>query len=1089
MSGTTKAVGVIDGVTTIEAGTPLTRLHYFDGKFLRADALTLEQDYHRELVRLSNLAGGWGVVHGLGIGLSVGRLTVSPGLAITPTGRIVLLGTAITADIAELIADAAAAPAQATGSGSFGECAPATTPPATPTPGQGIYEITVAPAQALCGNEEVFGKLCEDACITDTQRPYWREGMILRLRPVSLTLPTSSAVTLGLTHLRNRVASAYFAAEPWLTQPLLSAAGLGSGTWCNPAVLYVREEVPLGLLVREGSTTRVLDAWSARRERMDAQARGYWQGRMRMRPWNVFIAQILQFQCQLSGLFADGSPVFTPQPDDECAMLRQLLVDSIAQLEAARNSYAAGDAAIRAFLGDSADTRRAEVLGTLSEPIRRMSDLAQRLSDVQGTLTPVTPNRLLLNGGFVELPPAGYLPVIPGQSPVNLQLQKMFGEGVTLTLCSAPVDHLAHLLEEAQHMDRISLTKGLDNPAAKEPVEVFVPDGVILGTAESADGIQWFVKLDPTAIGDIFADGTDQPNAVAAINRAFIRESTGAAAGRIDAATGVSAVSQVSRILTGVARSTISGTDGWTIAMVLMPETETAGRTEAAYLSMQIDRDPFAAADGDALPVALEMRSARTVVRADSTTTDADVAVATGQFTVDTHFLAGPGQTSVRGRLDALVATTSIDSPDGERTQRILLDVTLTWQGNAASGTLGISFHLVNVTTTPVPWRVAWGGTPLHMTLSRENAAAVVKAAELVSTSPLPPESEPRLKALNAVGLIADATNDAGFVTRARRRLFGDMATPAGALQLRAVHDWVMFRRRRQVTCTAPAEPAKQPVTDAFQVLHVALRDDSEVKTLQAALAQRDPNALKGFLIKRVNVLHYTDSALMPEESVAQILDDWRVIQPARHLAVARVWENEPQTGQGWQNRIRLQRLVETLRDLIDPPGTGVIAALPRPPGALDEPGFDGGMVLATLAQQQAPDVTHRVFVVNPEAYAAILRALTGTLTAVVPPLTLDALQSVALQTVSVHFPAGGPTPLAADLDAVKAATAGIVFTNQPPLILVGTGGSAARGQADHAAIMAPLGAATTASVHAVTFADFGDGATEASVVAVGQIG
>src|SRR5262245_37603164 len=143
-SATTTSQG---GVATIEAHTALTRLHFFDGKFLRADALTLEQDYHRELVRLSNLAGGWGVVHGLGIAAPGATLSVSPGLAITPAGSTVLLAQIFEVEIAKLIEAATPSPppgagADAGGRGEFADCqdkAPAGT---TESVGSDVYEIT-----------------------------------------------------------------------------------------------------------------------------------------------------------------------------------------------------------------------------------------------------------------------------------------------------------------------------------------------------------------------------------------------------------------------------------------------------------------------------------------------------------------------------------------------------------------------------------------------------------------------------------------------------------------------------------------------------------------------------------------------------------------------------------------------------------------------------------------------------------------------------------------------------------------------------------------------------------------------------------
>jgi hypothetical protein len=84
-------VGRESGLSIIPQPTPLTRLRFFDGKFLRAADLELEQRYHRELVAQSNRAGGSGVVHGLDCTLAGDALTVGAGLAIDPGGRVLLL--------------------------------------------------------------------------------------------------------------------------------------------------------------------------------------------------------------------------------------------------------------------------------------------------------------------------------------------------------------------------------------------------------------------------------------------------------------------------------------------------------------------------------------------------------------------------------------------------------------------------------------------------------------------------------------------------------------------------------------------------------------------------------------------------------------------------------------------------------------------------------------------------------------------------------------------------------------------------------------------------------------------------------------
>src|SRR5882724_142500 len=97
-------VGRQTGLTIIPAQTPLTRLNYFDGKFLRAVDLQTEQNYLRQLTNLSNQANGFGVVNGFNLTLGGGdQLTLGAGLAIDPRGRVLLLGQEQSVGIQELI--------------------------------------------------------------------------------------------------------------------------------------------------------------------------------------------------------------------------------------------------------------------------------------------------------------------------------------------------------------------------------------------------------------------------------------------------------------------------------------------------------------------------------------------------------------------------------------------------------------------------------------------------------------------------------------------------------------------------------------------------------------------------------------------------------------------------------------------------------------------------------------------------------------------------------------------------------------------------------------------------------------------------
>ena len=108
-----------------------------------------------------------------------------------------------------------------------------------------------------------------------------------------------------------------------------------------------------------------------------------------------------------------------------------------------------------------------------------------RLSQVQNTNYVRLLNRLLIRQGIIELPSAGYLPVTPGAAmTINDQVRQWMGEGVNLRFCVVTPDYVQHALEEAQHMERISLITGLDNPTAKPDVDILVPNGLLVSDTQ-----------------------------------------------------------------------------------------------------------------------------------------------------------------------------------------------------------------------------------------------------------------------------------------------------------------------------------------------------------------------------------------------------------------------------------------------------------------------------------------------------------------------------------------------------------------------------------------------------------------------------
>lgn len=479
-----------NGVSRIPQPTPLKRLHYFDGKFLRAEDLTVEQQYMRALVHLSNQAGGTGVVHGLDTTLSGDDLRIGPGMAIDPAGRILLVpGGDYHFDLDDLIERSARRVVppkyRFLGPGSFEDCMVVNEAPAArPVAGTSFYVITVGHAEALCGQEDVYGKICEEACVTSTDRPYRLEGIVVRAVPLVLTaaLPESSVVILTDRHLQSRVASAVFAYDVEMQSTLISGAGLHSNAWCLGARLGSGSDVPLAVVARAGTSTIFFDAWTVRRERIEPPPRRYWAQRMSMRPWDVFLAQVLQFQCQLHELFDVGDrPVFDP-----CRDVREAAQDAANLI--GEFTTVVRTPSILNVLRAHAAAAGPEIAERLPLSATKLSNLHLKIDTALRRRVIVRRHGVLIDGGIVELPPAGYLPIDQG-AIVNDHAAAMFGPGVDFRVCRVTPDFVPHALEEAQHMMRISLLEGLESGRRKPQVDVLVPDGEVVVSQPAPTGV------------------------------------------------------------------------------------------------------------------------------------------------------------------------------------------------------------------------------------------------------------------------------------------------------------------------------------------------------------------------------------------------------------------------------------------------------------------------------------------------------------------------------------------------------------------------------------------------------------------------
>jgi hypothetical protein len=408
------ATGSSDSVAVRTATGGIRRLNPADGLFLRSEHLNQMQAYSRELSLAVGIAGGTGVVHGYQLSLTDAELTVTLGLAIDTAGMPLRTGAPVTLQLDGL---------------------------ATPAGRFWLVEV-IADRAAPSDNEPVYGNLCGDPCSVGSIQPWLDDAVRVQVSARDTLPGLASVASAGLT--RNWLASAYFEQErragpPWLmpdqsgaVASILKQPWAGAQPAAAPGVLGdpAGNGVPLGVLLRVDEGWQ-LDVWTARRDLIQAVPQAAWEWRLGLRPWPVFVAQVLQFQAQLA----------------ELPLVGQL-----------------GET----VLGNAEDFY--EIV--LEQAPRSRKAMQQLWHEWQQQHTKPLTEGSLLSHGFGELPPAGFLPQPTGKGPLSEQVQAIFGPNVVVKLHHNSADAAVRGVTEAQHLDRIPL----DRPAAKPTVDVWIPD-------------------------------------------------------------------------------------------------------------------------------------------------------------------------------------------------------------------------------------------------------------------------------------------------------------------------------------------------------------------------------------------------------------------------------------------------------------------------------------------------------------------------------------------------------------------------------------------------------------------------------------
>jgi hypothetical protein len=424
------------------SGGGIERVNAFDGLFLRAEHLDRMQDYAHELATAIGAAGGPGVVEGYGVKVEGKTLEVQPGLAVDPYGRPLRSRGTLTLDLTE----------RGLSRSEF-------------------YYVEVTRAKWDFGNEAVQGVLCDDPCTGGgSARPYTAEGVLLQL------VRAAEPQLEGVLDARRRswLSSRLFATERRASDGWPDAAKpqLFLRTWSPAEVAEGRPTaVRLGVLIPSGNEGWLLDVWTARRDRGDPPPVREWQWRLGMRPWDVFIAQILQFQDMLYALWGDGSA------SSRASYVAELL--------------GAIDAVGKTVMKVNRSVTR-EQLDALASAIRK-----GELGDAPAAATGAAS---LPSLGIHELPPAGFLPALGTQSEEELRnaiTDLLGGEGwADVRVCTGAIGDVGTMITRAQHRDRITLAAG-----SRTPVDILVPgesgnsvfDWVVFARREEID-----CKREPT---------------------------------------------------------------------------------------------------------------------------------------------------------------------------------------------------------------------------------------------------------------------------------------------------------------------------------------------------------------------------------------------------------------------------------------------------------------------------------------------------------------------------------------------------------------------------------------------------------------
>jgi hypothetical protein len=643
-------------------------------------------------------------------------------------------------------------------------------------------------------------------------------------------------------------------------------------------------------------------------------------------------------------------------------------------------------------------------------------------------------DRIAIVEGFGGMSSAGYLPVLTGTSiSVNDQVRALLGDGLDLRFCITTVDYIAHAFEEAQHMDRISLLQGLDDPSNKPKVDILVPDGKATGATASTAGVYAAgLRFSAKETGGLSYKGAAREEKLDSGGAALYAATAGISEDTIAkfqalarAAVTGKAKARPIEFQGNLASNTFitkPKTTGPAVDKLILDTSATArtfvnlagsaaalrevGMVNVARPAAQTTVDGLwltARADKDIRSLAVKAQTPvqfRAVLGTRPSSPLAFELMFHGTFAVTTVSTL-MGANVVSGTLNGTLSVGIYEEDQNlQKTIEYLMTERFNWPARFTFSGDSVNGSVVLDLSTPAG---AFGPLQLTRTVSNQDrvayTAGVVSNAAGAAPGPVVAIAELDLAADSSVLDVTNANHRAAEAAldivqaalivsepdlkqQAELNLFPPV--PASTeLRIEAVRDWVMFTRRRHKECAAGIAPVAPPLPPrAYRVLDLKANSREEADKLVTTLAPQLKDPVKASAVirqllvaddRRKNklIVQFEGGTATPLSDLGLAKDDWNHFNPVPGKKVV-----FGAVGAAGDTDAGLQiNRIHTFEAAISAATPTEVAIVPYPQDAVP-PGADGVMLFITVSPVEVVVEHQHVFAANVDIFKLILDAV-----------------------------------------------------------------------------------------------------------------